>query len=393
MNFNLQQRTIFLTVAGSQSYGMATPASDYDYRGIAIPPLDSYTSLMYKFEQCVDTDKGKHVYKNYDVGMLQDDPRVSGDESRSPDMQVFELSKFMRLALANNPSVLEVLFTDPKFFVIKHPIMDKLLANKEQLLSKQVKARYSGYALSQLNRIKLHRRHLLHPPTRKPTRAEYGLPEYTLLSADMLGAAESLIQKEVDEFMVDQTHLPEDVKIDLGFAMNKTLKAVWASINQTEYPIGEGKRYPTFDEALYSGVVKDQQFSEQFMLTLAKERQYRVAKKEWDNYQHWLVSRNPARAELEAKFGFDCKHASHLVRLLLTCREILEKGTLTVLRPDAELLLSIRQGAWTYDQLVEFAEKEDKDLNDVLKTCNLPKLPSMEKFHDLVHQMIVEFNP
>jgi predicted nucleotidyltransferase len=393
MNFDLQSRTIFLTVAGSQSYGMATPTSDYDYRGIAIPPLKSYTSILHKFEQCVDTDKGKHVYKHYNTGLLSDDPRITGDESKAPDMQVFELSKFIRLALDNNPSVLEVLFTDPKFHVIKHPLLDRILEKKELLLSKQVKARYCGYALSQLNRIKLHRRYLLNPPDHKPTRSEFNLPEYTLIGADHLGAAESLIQKELDEFMIEQTHLPEDVKIELNLAMSKTLRAVWKSINsEEEYPIGENGRFTSSEEALYFGVAKDQGFSENFIQTLACERAYRNAKRQWDQYQHWLKTRNPARAELEKKFGFDAKHASHLCRLLRTCREILETGKLNVLRPDADFLLSIRNGAWTYEQIAEFAEKEDNELNEVVKSCNLPKLPPIEMFHDLTHEIIMEFN-
>jgi uncharacterized protein len=392
MNFDLQKRTIFLTVAGSQSYGMATPTSDFDYRGIAIPPLNAYTSILNKFEQCVDTDKGKHVYKHYDAGLLQDDPRITGDESKAPDMQVFEISKLIRLALDNNPSVLEILFTDERFHVMKHPLMDEILDNKELFLSKQVKARYCGYALSQLKRIKLHRKYLLNPPSHKPTRLEFNLPEYTLLSADHLGAAESLIQKEIDEFMIEQTHLPEDVKIELGFAMSKTLQAVWNSINSTEYPIGENKKYSSTEEALYFGVARDQGFSENFIQTLARERAYRNAKREWDQYQNWLKTRNPARAELEKKYLYDTKHATHLFRLLKSCREILETGKLNVLRPDAEFLLSIRNGAWTYDQIVEFAEKEDNELNEVVKTCTLPKLPPIQKFHDIVHEMIMEFN-
>src|ERR1039458_5020213 len=35
-----------------------------------------------------------------------------------------------------------------------------------------------------------------------------------------------------------------------------------------------------------------------------------------DQYNGWKAQRNPKRAELEAKFGYDTKHAMHLVRLM-----------------------------------------------------------------------------
>src|SRR5690606_22378752 len=146
-------------------------------------------------------EKNKHVYTHYPVGFLQSDPRVPGnDPNNSPDMQVMELTKFVRLAVNNNPSVLETLFTEESEWVISLPIMKPLIDNREKLLSKMVKSSFCGYAVSQLNRAKRHRRWLLSPPSHKPTREEFGLPEHMLLSKDQLGAANALIQRELDEF-------------------------------------------------------------------------------------------------------------------------------------------------------------------------------------------------
>ncbi|AEZ66297.1 hypothetical protein phiTE_131 [Pectobacterium phage phiTE] len=39
-----------------------------------------------------------------------------------------------------------------------------------------------------------------------------------------------------------------------------------------------------------------------------------------------MKNRNAARHELEEKFGYDTKHAMHLVRLLRMSQEILETG-------------------------------------------------------------------
>ena len=393
MQFDLYPRTVFLTLSGSHAYGMATETSDYDYRGIVIAPMSCYIGLIDKFEQIVDGET-KSVYTHYPVGFLQSDPRVPGNSSSdAPDMQVMELVKFIRLAINNNPSVLETLFTEESNWLLSLPIMKPLLDNKEKLLSKMVKSSFCGYAVSQLNRAKRHRRWLLSPPSHKPTREEFGLPQHMLLSKDQLGAANALIQRELDEFMVDQTHLPEDVKIELPIFLGKSMRAIWNAINtEFPYPVGEGAKFESIEDGMYWGAAKDQDFSENFLEVLVREKRYRTALQEWSQYQTWLLQRNPARADMEAKVGYDSKNVSHLVRLLLTCRQILETGKLVVKRPEAELLLEIRRGAWTYDQVIEFSEKEDVALGELVKTCSLPKVPDIHFFDKIVRDMILEFN-
>ena len=54
---------------------------------------------------------------------------------------------------------------------------------------------------------------------------------------------------------------------------------------------------------------------------------YLNLKREWDQYEHWLKERNPARAELERKYGYDTKNGMHLVRLMLMGQESTEYGT------------------------------------------------------------------
>lgn len=386
MNFDLYKHTVFLTISGSQAYGLATPESDYDYRGIAIAPIESYIGIKEKFEQAVDS-KTKHVYKHFPEGLLKTIP------GEFPDMQIMELSKFVRLALDNNPSVIETLFIDSKFHTIKNPIIDQLINERDKFLSKKCKSRFAGYAFGQLQRIKRHKLYLDNGPVKKPTRSEFGLPEHGLINQDQLGAVESIIQKSIHEFILDQTSLSEELKIEIQLGLEKMMKAIWASINPSkEYPIGYKKQFPNHQEALFWGEAYRAGFSENFLEVLAAERKYRAAQKEYENYKEWEQKRNPKRAELEKKFGMDCKHAAHLVRLLNCSREILTTGTLTVERPEADLLKGIRNGAWSYEQLVEFAEKEDEEQNKLLKTSSLRANPDYDYFDQIVRNIILEFH-
>jgi len=385
MNFDILKRTIFLALSGSRAYGFSNPDSDYDYRGIVIPPLDTYVGIKDKFEQAVSKELWKQFTK----------PISSQDlVSEGADMQVYELSKFVRLAAQCNPSIIEILFTDPSFYVEPpHPVMDHLLYNKNLFLSKQAKARFCGYALSQLNRIKRHKKWIDDPPTAPPVRADFGLADKKLISLDQLGAAEAIIDHELSKFMVEQTDLPEHTKIELSAEMGRTLKFAWQALHQDKpFPVGGDQIFDSVEEAQRLAIARYEGFSENFLVILDAEKRYRAAKQHWDSYVHWLQERNPVRAELERKHGYDSKHATHLVRLIRMAREILETGQVQVFRADAEELRSIRAGAWTYEKIIEFAEQEDIALIEVAKNSKLPKSPDINKIHEITFNMIMDFN-
>jgi hypothetical protein len=57
---------------------------------------------------------------------------------------------------------------------------------------------------------------------------------------------------------------------------------------------------------------------------------------------------------LEEKYSYDVKHGAHLVRLLNMGIEIIRDGKVNVDRTgiDADVLLDIRNGGWTYERLL-----------------------------------------
>jgi uncharacterized protein len=250
----------------------------------------------------------------------------------SPDHVRYELRKFIRLAADANPTVLELLFTDEVHHLHVSRSGELLLQHRFAFLSKRVGDRFAGYALSQMKRIRTHRSYLLNPPSHVPTRGEFGLPEHTVIPADQLAAAEALLAEGASLLSAD--------------------------------------------------------VSPNFLELLARERRYKSAQKGWQSYQQWLRTRNEKRSELEAKFGYDTKHAMHLVRLQRMGLETLRTNTVVVTRPDRDELLAIRDGAWSFDRLEEEAERADGLLREAIRSSTLPDHPNNEFLSNLCIQII-----
>lgn len=121
------------------------------------------------------------------------------------------------------------------------------------------------------------------------------------------------------------------------------------------------------------------------------ERQaFDTAHKEWQHYNTWRAERNPARAALEEAHGYDTKHALHLVRLLKMGAEVLREGVLHVRRPDAEWLLSIRDGALDFDALMALVAELEADLDAALTESSLPGKPDTESAEALLIELHLE---
>lgn len=259
----IQANTIFLTVHGSRAYGTHRPDSDYDLKGLAIPPREYFLGFLNRFEQA---------------------------ETSAPyDMVIYGLRKFMKLAADANPNIIEVLWTDPEHHWVRTPLADKLLAHRELFLSQKAKHTFSGYAMSQLKRMRSHRRWLMDPPTAPPTREEMGLPPRTVIPKDQLATAQAMIRKQLDRWEFDFTGEDRASRI----LLQESIAQVLAEIQVTS-------------DVKWRAAGRTVGFDANFLELLDLERQYQSRKKEWDQYRAWEKKRNPDRYELEAKYGYDC---------------------------------------------------------------------------------------
>lgn len=341
--------TIFLTLHGSHAYGLATPESDIDLRGITIPP------------------------KNYMLGFARHfDDWVANDPY---DIQVFSLRKFFNLTKDGNPNTLELLFTDPSDHLFVSDIGKTLLEHKDKFLSRNLKERYLGYAKAQVHRAQNHKRWLdggdIKPP---PTREEFGLPKKLTIPKDQLLTVQALISKKLEDWNCDFEPFSEPQKI---YLKNK-VSALLAEMD----------------------ILKDDQWmlaarslgmSENFILVLNKEKAYQSLVSDYENYLTWKKNRNPKRAALEAKIGYDAKHITQVVRLLLLGKEILETGKVKVKRiEDREMLMEIKECKVPYEKVIDMADKIEDEVEQAYFKSPLPIRPDIEALDKLCIQLIEE---
>lgn len=388
MNFDLRKNTIWLVLSGSRAYGTNTPESDFDYRGIAISPVESYIGLLDKFEQIVDTEKENKHY-HFFSDLIQP----------NSDLQVMDIVKFARLACSANPSILETLFTE-RDILLKQPIMEKLLSIRDLFLTKHCKAAFCGYAKDQLHHAANHAEWLKKKVPEFPKRSDFGLPDYKEISADQFGAAFSILDAEVNKFEISQLELPDEIKIELFSNMRRMLKKAWVGIHlNEEFPVGFKKQFSNIKEAASDCIATEMQFSFNFIELLRKERKYRQAVKDYNSFVDHFKNRNPERHALEKEFGIDLKNCYHLIRLMRMGKEILTDGCVRVYRcDDADELKSIRfgeaikNGNWSVQKIIDWAYAQEEELEKLLETTKLPDKPNVRKIHDVVCEMILEFN-
>lgn len=405
MEFDVDAHTVFLGLTGSHAYGTARPGSDVDLRGCCVAPLRVRLSFRTSFEQLTwqpssptaEPPLGPNSRKtNYvrAIARAAEHPSAGPSlraQAAPPDLVIFDLAKVVGLCAQANPNMLELLFLDEREILLSTPLWDRLRAQRYTFLSQRVRFTYAGYARGQLRRIQGHREWLLNPPTQEPTRAEFGLPQQSLVSADERSRIEENIAKLVRSWSVDEAiDLPGAERDVLRERLREFWSAALLARPGTELP--EHTRVRMNDDEL------DEQLAEvagaslglgaQLLHTLTQERRYRGARKRWSQFQRWQRERNPKRAALEAAHGYDSKHGMHLIRLLRMGVEILREGEVRVYRDDAQELLAIRDGELDYDALIAEAERLEQAMRVALETTSLPREVDEAALDELLFELL-----
>lgn len=351
----VENRTALIALTGSRGYGLATETSDHDYRGIFVASKPYYLG----FSQIEQKDRG----------WTEEEGKFS---YLTRDTCIYELRKFLELCIDNNPNILELLWC--KDYAHLTEVGKILIQHRQMFLSKQVRQTYAGYGYAQIKRLESHRKWLLNPPTEKPKPEDFGLKETPPLTVNEMHTFLEylyLLIRDRIQFLEEAEEIYNLLIAEIDFR-------------------GVLKQY-TLPEATLEYTRDMTHSSSDFIKLLQKSQAYHNAKRDYDNYQQWKKNRNPARAAMEAKVGYDCKFAMQAIRLLKTGIEILETQKVVVDRReagDAAELLAIKNGEYSYEEVMAIANDLYKGLDVAYESSTLPKSVDREAVNQLCIDLV-----
>ena len=133
-----EKNKILEVVSGSFLYGTNTETSDKDYVGIFMPNVE----YILGFKRCDEVD----------FSTISKDEKNKNTQA-AVDMKLYEFRRFVKLAMENNPNILEILFVNEENRIFCNDIGKELLAIKCLFPHQGAKQRFLGYAVSQRHKM------------------------------------------------------------------------------------------------------------------------------------------------------------------------------------------------------------------------------------------------
>lgn len=337
---------LFECVSGSKAYGLDTPHSDTDLKGVFYLPKDIFFGLEYI-------------------------PQVSNETN---DEVYYELGRFVELLGKNNPNILEILATPEDSVIYRHPLMDYLHVN--MFLSKLCKDTFAGYAHSQIKKARGYKKKIVNPMERE----RKGVLDfcYVLEGYSSVPVAEWLDKRGYTQELCGLSAIPHS-------------KGMYALFYDKENKLGYHGilSNPDANEVSLSSIIKGEK--EIAYLSFNVEA-YSIYCKEYKEYWDWVSVRNDVRYLNNQQHGknYDSKNMMHTIRLLQVAEEILRDGRLNVKRANRKQLLDIKAGKMEYDDLLEMADRLMTDIERHSEKTTLPDKPDMEEIGKVLVKMRME---
>lgn len=109
---------------------------------------------------------------------------------------------------------------------------------------------------------------------------------------------------------------------------------------------------------------------------------------------HKMSTKNPEagskRIESIQQFGYDVKYAMHCVRLMNQVEQVLVEHDLDLER-NREQLKSIRRGEWTEEQVVNYFQKKESELETAYVNSKLQHSPDEQAIKQLLLECLEEY--
>ncbi len=336
---------IFECVSGSRSYGLHTPRSDTDIRGVFILPQEKFYSLDY-------------------VGQVNDETN---------DTVYFELRKFVELCANNNPNILELLNVPEHCVRYIHPLFKRF--SQELFLSKRCELSFGNYAYSQIKKARGLEKKIVNPVDKE--RKSILDFCYVFSNGKTLSLLKYLEFNSIEQSncgLTKLTHMRDCYSLFYG--KNDGYKGIMKSMFSNEVSLS----------SIPKGEVS-------LCLMYFNQDGYSTYCKKYKEYWEWVEKRNHERYATTVKHGknYDSKNMMHVFRLLHMAKEIALEKTIKVERPDRELLLAIKAGEYEYENLVGKAEKLKNELIEFYKKSDLPLSSDKKKIDSVLVGVRTDF--
>lgn len=340
---NSSPHLLLKCISGSQAYGLALPHSDTDIKGVFISPKNEFYGLTY----------------------------VDQINNETNDIMYYEVKKFVDLLLKNNPNILELVSTPEDCVLFRHPVMNGL--KPEMFLSRLCNQTFGQYAYAQIKKARGLNKKILNPlnKTRK-----------TILDFCHVVKGQGSIQ--VVEWLTEQAYVQEDC----GLVRIDHMRDMYAVFHQSQ------------SNRKFSGIFSGQDADEVSLSSVPEGLQpkailyfnkdgYSAYCKEYRQYWEWVEQRNEERYENTVSHGknYDAKNMMHVFRLLHMAEEIARYKKVNVRRSEREWLLKVRAGEFSYEGLLQEADKRIELIDDLFKNSDLPEQPDHRAAEAILVQM------
>lgn len=332
---------IFEAITGSKAYGLDTPTSDTDLRGVYVLPKEVYYSL--DFPEQVSNETNDIVY--------------------------YELRRFMELLAKNNPNTMEMIGVPEHCVLYRHKVMEYL--RPELFLSKLCEKTFANYAFTQIKKAYGLEKKIVNP-VEKERKSVLDFC-FVYLGKEVIIARQFLEKHNMDEKKVGLAVIPH-LRDSYNLFYSET--GAYSGIVRKE----------TSNEVALSSIPKGE--VPVSMLYFNRDG-YSVYCKKYREYWEWVDKRNEDRYKTTMSHGknYDSKNMMHVFRLLLMAKEIATEKKVNVYRKDREFLMDIKQGKFEYDELASKAEKLKNELPFLYEQSDLPNAPDLDSVNALLVQI------
>jgi uncharacterized protein len=336
---------VFEAITGSKAYGLDTATSDTDIRGVFVLPKKMFYSLEY-------------------VGQVSNETN---------DIVYYELKRFMELLSKNNPNIIEMLGIPKNCLLHKDKIMNRL--KPEMFLSKLCEKTFANYAFTQVKKAYSLEKKIVNPLDKE---------RKTVLDfCFVYNNSEAIPVKK----FLEKEGLEQD---KIGLASISHLRDSYNMFYSDSLPYSGITRKEDSNDVCLSSIPKNEQ---PVGLLYFNRDAYSVYCKKYKEYWEWVGKRNDVRYQSTMSHGknYDAKNMMHVFRLLLMAKEIAVEGEIKVLRNDREFLLSIKEGKYEYDELLQKAQELKDELPLLYQNAQLQEEPDVKKINELLIEMREEY--